>query len=401
MARSSPFHALHADAAASFMTWGAPGADEKAGAPIVESFGEIGLEYAAIRREGRGCAVFDQPHRGTIRVRGKDRIPFLNRKLTQELKDLAPFRSRRSFWLNRRGRIDADLRIIELPDEMYFDLDVLCAAATVATLSAFIFSEDIELADVSDSMHRIALHGPASLRLLQQASIFVDGTSVIDLSPGRACRITIADKAVIADRDDSTGDIGIELLMQSADARAVWDRLFAVAAEPSPAGPLRLKPIGWHAWNIARIEAGTPLFNIDFGPDSLPHETGVLESRVSFTKGCYLGQEVVARMHSLGHPKQRLVALRPPLDSATSHDPEWQPSTGSAVMARNAEGAEDAKPVGAVTSSTRSPMLGDSIICFAQVRYASTDPGMKLIVRAPAGDLPMTVQDTLAFWKRQ
>src|SRR5439155_2357027 len=66
---------------------------------------------------------------------------------------------------------------------------------------------------------------------------------------------------------------------------------------------VRLRPAGWHAFNIARIEAGTPLYNIDFGPESLPAESGVLLGRVSFTKGRYFGQEVVARMQSRGHSK--------------------------------------------------------------------------------------------------
>src|SRR6185436_21150893 len=98
--------------------------------------------------------------------------------------------------------------------------------------------------------------------------------------------------------------------------------------------------IGWHAYNIARLEAGWPIFNIDFGPDSLPHETGVLNDRVSFKKGCYLGQEVVARMQSLGHPKQRLVGLK--AVEETGADEDRVPEAGAALhAARPAEKPAD------------------------------------------------------------
>ena len=146
---------------------------------VVETFGELEGEYAALRR---GCVLMDLPQRGTLRVGGADRIDFLNRLITQELKPsagargaapdpgLTPFRTRRSFWLNRKGRIDADLRLIELPEGMMIDLDVLCAAGAAASLASFHFSEDVALEDRSEAMHRLALHGPTSLALLRAAA---------------------------------------------------------------------------------------------------------------------------------------------------------------------------------------------------------------------------------------
>jgi len=161
----------------------------------------------------------------------------------------------------------------------------------------------------------------------------------------------------------------------------------------------RFRPAGWHAFNIARIENGWPIFNLDFGPDSLPAETGVIADRVSFTKGCYLGQEVVARMHSLGHPKQQLVALR--VSSKEHEDPQWQPITGAAITsAAPLPPGGEAKPIGAVTSSTRSPMLGDDIICLAQVKWDQSQPGTKLHIHTTRGPLETSVEPTLTFWKR-
>lgn len=400
MARVSPLHSAHEQAEASFQPWGET---SSGGALVTETFGEPEVEYAAARK---GCILLDQPQRGAVRVRGADRLAFLNRMLTQELKGLPAFQSRRAFWLNRKGRIDADVRLVELGEEMLVDLDVLSAGQLVSTLTSFVIADDVVIDDVSESMHRLALHGPMSMALLGRISAPMIGPPVGDLQPGQACVVKMADRRVVVERQDSIGEVGLELAMEAADAAAVYLQLMeagsADAAGATPGaiarhGAIRLRAAGWHAYNIARLEAGWPLFNLDFGTDSLPHESGVLEDRVSFTKGCYLGQEVVARMQSLGHPKQKLVALR--VGGAAESGPEWQPTTGAAVYA--GEPAPDAKPVGAVTSSTRSPMLGDAVICLAQVKWEFIPAGTALWVESPAGAAPAQVQPTLKLWERE
>ncbi|MDX9910759.1 MAG: glycine cleavage T C-terminal barrel domain-containing protein [Phycisphaerales bacterium] len=160
-----------------------------------------------------------------------------------------------------------------------------------------------------------------------------------------------------------------------------------------------MRPAGWFACNIARIEAGTPLFPIDFGPENLPHESGVLDDRVSFRKGCYLGQEVVARMQSLGHPKQRLIALRLVGDNACDeHANTRQPVGGAHVFARSDAGGN---PVGTITSSTISPMLAGEVACFAMMRYANSDPGAELTIAADGAYVDAMVQPSLRFWSRE
>lgn len=393
MSRISPLQPEHESLEATFLPWGPP----EAPALVVESFGEVEIEYAALRK---GCVLLDLPHRGAVRVTGKDRVEFLNRMLTQELKGLKPFQSKRGFWLNRKGRIDADLRLVELPDEMWLDLDVLCAELCVKSLSSFVFSEEVEFADASESSHRLALHGPTAAALLARVTAPIDGPPIADLQPGQACRARIAERIAIIERQDSLGEPGFELLMPiAAEAPDVYRALTGAGAatDDAPNREFRLKPAGWHAYNVARIESGWPLFNLDFGPESLPAETGVLNDRASFTKGCYLGQEVVARMHALGHPKQVLVGLR--LGGQGHDGPEWQPAAGAPVLTESAAGAE-AKAVGAISSSTRSPMLGDAAVAFASVKWGSHTAGTRLIVESPAGPSPAVVHDRLAFWER-
>ncbi|MBC7770856.1 MAG: aminomethyl transferase family protein [Pyrinomonadaceae bacterium] len=449
MARTSPLSMLHQQAGAMIGPFGPP--DDPIA--VVEACDFVETEYAALRKS---VVMLDQPQRGTIEVRGADRVAFLNRMVTQELKGLGSFQVRRSFWLSRKGRIDADLRLIELPDRMLIDLDAHSASAmgerkgAAQTLMQFVFSEDVTLEDQSEQWHRCALHGPAAAALLASLCVHSAGPLINNLAVSQACIVRIGEREVIVDRDDSGGEIGLELLMKLEDTLAVYEALSAPpdiesredglgyqgatrAAGPhqsAPGGIPRARRIGWHAYNIARIEAGTPKYFIDFGPTSLPHETGVLADRVSFKKGCYLGQEVVARMESLGHPKQRLVALKltesamtpsapadSPLQVSTSSDSggddpaaagSRQPITGSSVFhvpSLDASLAAQPAPeiVGAVTSSTISPMLGGLCVCLAMVKNKHTTAGTSLLVEVDEGSadrMTAVVQGSLVLWKR-
>lgn len=420
MAHLSPLNNRHEAAEASFLDFGAADGTGPT-ARVVETFGEIEAEYAAIRK---GVALLDLPHRATIRVTGGERIDFLNRMLTQELRPggspLPPGSAVSSFWLNRKGRIDADLRLIELGESvaesplssgMYFDTDILGAANLVSTLEAFVFSEDIAFEDITANTHRLALHGPAAARLLADLSMPLrdDLPGIVDIKPDQATAISIAGRPVIAHRHDQTGEIGIELIVTTEDLIAVFDHLAQHARTDhghhnDPAtDTYRLRHAGWHAFNIARIEAGTPLFQIDFGSSNLPHESALLDSRVNFRKGCYLGQEVVARMQSLGHPKQVLRCVRIAREAAPD-DEKNQPITGCALAPVGDSPLSppaEFKPIGGVTSSCRSPMLGDDVLCLAMVKWGHHEAGTKLLVQTLTGWVPGEVQAQLAGWSKR
>ncbi|MFI4881881.1 MAG: YgfZ/GcvT domain-containing protein [Phycisphaerales bacterium JB064] len=351
-----------------------PYGDPQRGLLVPMAFEHVELEYAAIRK---GCALLDLPQSGTVELGGADRIAFLNNLVTQELKTLEPMRSVRSFWLNRKGRIDADLRIVDTGDRMLLATDVLVAGATAEALAQFVFTEDVTIRDATESTHRLALHGPRAANTVMAVA---DTDEHVGLEPGQAMTVMVRGVSVLIEREDSTGELGLVLTMPTENARAVYDAL---------AGVEGVRPCGWMAYNIARIEAGWPLFQIDFTSDNLPAETGVLHDRVSFTKGCYLGQEVVARMHSLGQPKQKLVALR----LADSQEPRL-PQEGAKVFAEQ----DLEKAIGTVSSSTIAPMLSASPIALAQVRTAHAEAGTLLRVEAEGEHAVFEVQPQLAFW---
>jgi len=361
-----------------WLPYGPEEADGQPSCAIVGTYGAVELEYAAIRR---GAALLDATHRGTIRITGRDRIEFLNRMVTQELKGIGPGECRQSFWLNRKGRIAADLLIAELESGMWIDLDIHQARSTTDSLGEFLFSEDALIRDESAAIHRLSLHGPRAFVVLARAA---NRTEMTPLAPMQCGTIIVAGVEVVIARQDSTGEIGLELFMPRSGVEAVWEALCGLA---DGVGRALVRPIGWHAFNIARIEAGTPLFNVDFDTSCLPHETGVLRERVSFKKGCYLGQEVVARMESLGRPKQILVGLR-------------ITGTGIPVAGQNVherEGEAIGAPVGTVTSSTASPMLGAASIALAMIRSAHAAIGNELLVTIEGERVPVVVAP-LRFW---
>ncbi|MBN8599126.1 MAG: aminomethyltransferase family protein [Planctomycetes bacterium] len=439
MARQTPIQPLHDQAGAMMLPYG-PDAQVSSGAPadsesqlpsgstatfappsapieIVGIYGELELEYAAIRK---GCLLLDLPNRAVLEVTGAERLEFLNRMITQELKPakkwLDPFVSVSSFWLNRKGRIDADLRVLILPDRVLLECDAHAAKRALDGLNAFIISEDAAMRDLSETTHRLALHGPTALQLLAAISTPVAGPDLASLEPNRSTIIRIGEAEVIIDRRDQTGERGIDLIVPTEHARAIYELLLTrgfphehVHERGHPhlstelSAQIRLRPGGWHAFNIARIEGGTPLYYIDFGPSSLPAETGIIETRVSFTKGCYLGQEVVARMHSRGHSKRKLVALlaeaqtlhhRP--GAAQAEDPYLagmpQPISGAQVLPLDPQSTES---LGVITSSTLSPMNAATPLCFAAIKQDAATPNAKFRVQAESETLTMTAQLTL------
>ncbi len=397
MTRRSPLSAQHLERDASLTAYPDPAApaDPAKSSDLVEAFGPLEIEYAALRK---GCVLIDQPQRGTVTVQGDDRVEYLNRMLTQELKDLEPWQSRPSFWLSRKGRVDADLRVTALPDALRFDLDIHRAAHVVETLTNYMFSEDVTLTDASETHHKLALHGPTAIMLLAAISTHAEGPPVDSLRHGQACRVRVADHDVLVDRCDSLGEIGLELTCQIDAVASVFNTILDTGTgESDLAQPARLRPAGWHACNIARIESGTPFYFLDFDEQTLPHETGVIRDRVSFTKGCYLGQEVVARMEARGIAKQRLVGIRVEAESGPDAP---LPVSGARVFAEPDATPGETKPIGRVTSSTLSPMLGMAPIGFAMLRQTHAASGTTVHVEAEGKLVPAAVQPELAFWKR-
>jgi folate-binding protein YgfZ len=361
------------------------GPADAAGAPtceVVAQYAEVELEYAAIRS---GVALVDCPERAALVVTGKDRVDFVNRLVTQDIAKLAEGGVTRAFLTNRKGRIEADLVVARFEDALLLDTLAHDVAPLRDALEKLHFSEDVAFAAQAGTHARIALHGPKAESALKALGLLVAksnptvaGSAIASPTHADAWRASLGDAHAYVWRIEEFGVPGFALSVPIAQAANLWRSLVTFGARPA----------GWFATNTARLEAGTPYFRIDFGPTNLPAETGVLASRVSFTKGCYPGQEVVARMQHLGKPKQMLVGLRLEADLL--------PVAEAQVFAASTDGATpDAvalgDQVGVVTSSGIAPMLGAAPVAFAMIASSSYAEDTKVLVNAEGAQAPATV----------
>ncbi len=396
----NPLHPLHQRADASFIAYGPEGQTVQ----VVDTFGNYEAEYAAIRKS---VGLIDLPQRGLVRITGDDRVEFLHRMLTNDTRTLQPGQGRRAFLLNTKGRIEADLIVLHDRDQTWLELDLSDVPHLVEQFDKYLFTEDVQIKDLSEPYTRLALHGPeASARLSEVVNDSPsDPASFSDMPLFSHRPIDVAGHRCIVFRSDDTGPPGLHLIVPRDGVAAVYQRLLNALHYDHDAPsttPNRGRPIGWLAYNTARIEAGTPIFHIDFGPDSLPHETGILDQAVSFTKGCYLGQEIVARMQSLGHPKRILVGLRfnddrMPIAGTEVYTPTPPRATGQGAVAPLPTVSANAI-VGGITSSTVSPMLGGTAIAFAIVKWGTHTADTHVAVPAEGHRITATIQP-LVFLK--
>lgn len=352
----SPLHNAHDERGAVFLPFGQE-------AQIVFGFDAIELEYAAVRK---AAGLMDRPERGLLELRGADRLDFLHRMVSADCNGLQPGQSRRAFLLGATGRILADLLILHDESCTRIELDAPSVTTVAEELDTLLFTEDVRIADVSGRMHCLTLLGAKAGTLIGQT----------ELEPLHHVAAEAGGRSMWIHRYDECGVRGLHLWMDEEAVQPTWDALLSDGEAEG------LRPIGWAAFNTLRIEAGQPRFHIDFGPTNQPHETALLDETVSFTKGCYRGQEIVARIEAQGHPARVIVGFRA--------EGEALPEAGAPIYESDeAEAAE----VGVVTSSTPSPMLGNVNIGLAMVKWDCREPGRVLSSHAEGRRCRITVAE--------
>ena len=372
-APANPLHALHQQADAEFQNYG--------DVEIVCTFGEPQAEYSAIRK---GCGLIDLPQRGILRLEGKDRLDFLNRFLTNELigketkKPLAPGEGVYAFLLNNKGRIVADMNVLERGDHTLLESDARNITEIHSVLGKYIFSEQVTFKPQIGQLHEMALHGLRSAEILKQLGIDVSPLGSIQSLQGQ-----LAGEPILIWRDDPAGVPGYHLITAADSTAKIWMHILSRFSAPDPTAEQNAKrqvwPVGWAAFNSTRIEAGRALFGIDFDNTVLPAETSQLSRAVSFTKGCYLGQEIVARMHARNQVARQIVGIRMNEDAL--------PIAGSPIY------DQGQNQVGAVTSSTMSPVLSNAAICLAMVKQSFASIGATVRVAAEGAVRPGVVTE--------
>jgi folate-binding protein YgfZ len=266
---------------------GARSADDR-GVLLPQRFGDDpAAEYAALRD---AAVVLDLGYRTLVRAVGDDRLGFLQGMLTNDVARLAPGAGCPALLLTIQGRVTADVRVAVVPDAVLLDVDVRARDGFVAALEALVIADDVELRAPEAPTALIGVEGPGAAALVPGAG---------GLAPWTHRETAVAGVPLRVQRASEVRGPGLVLHVPAERAGEVWDALVAAGA----------RPCGMEALEGRRVEVAVPRIGLDMDGSTLALEVPVDEA-ISMTKGCYLGQEVVARGTARGHVNRRLVPLR-------------------------------------------------------------------------------------------
>lgn len=303
-------------------------------------------QYSALTR-GVGFAAL--AGRTILSLTGSDRIQFLNGFCTNNVKTLQPGSGCEAFVTSPQGKTLGHVLIFCEPDRLVLDTSPGQAADLIAHFDKYVISEDVQFIDHSGELCDLLVAGPSAAALLAQVAGEQPPAELLSHVPA-----TIAGQPVSLRRVEYAGPASFLVPAPAAGAASI-EQAFAAA------GAIRCEAA---AVESARLEAGTPLFGRDITPDNLPQEIGCDVRAISFTKGCYLGQETVARIDALGHVNRSLVGLKLAGENV--------PAAGTLLLA-------DGKEVGQITSAAWSPLL-QAPLALGLVRRMHAKPGTQLAV---------------------
>jgi folate-binding protein YgfZ len=355
--RRLPLRALHELGGAVFT--------EMAGWEVPASYSEGDAE---VRTTRAAAGVIDHSDRTKVRITGPDRVSFLNGLVTQDVAVLKPGEHTYTLILNPKAKVIGDAWVYGLQGAYLLDLLANEASRVLDHIQKHLISDDVTI-EVLPSAAHLELHGPAAPGLVRR---LLGGARGPD--PGHFTEIPVDPKrSFLLASSDYLRLPGFRFISWTDSLYDVWRRLTA-------SGPPTLgngaTPIGREAWNTLRIEAGRPLVGVDMDENTIALEAR-MESAISFTKGCYEGQEVIARATYQGHMNRLLVGFRVEGDTV--------PVRGDAVLV-------DGKQVGNVTSATYSP-IQRYVIALGYVRRPNDATGTRLQIQTDGWQLRGSVAE--------
>jgi aminomethyltransferase len=324
-------HEFHQTAGASFT--------EVSGQEAVAHYGDWRAEYDALRD---GAGVIDLSFRGRLCVLGADRQRFLNGQVTNNVKDLQGGHGCYAALVSAKGKLQSDINIYCLENELLLDLEPGYADGVAQRLEKFVIAEDVQIIDAAPHYGLLSVQGAKA-------------ASLGDKWPEEVMRISEAGEIFAANRP-RLGGAGFDLFVPIAGLREAAEQLV------SRGGRL----CGWEAFETARVELGIPRFGVDMDDTNLAPEA-LGEGAISYSKGCYIGQEVIARVRTYGQVAKSLRRLK----------------LGGDVT-KGAKLFLGDKEVGYVTSVVRSPAL-NAVVGLGYVRREANIKGAELFVETPNG----------------
>ncbi|MGC8782810.1 MAG: YgfZ/GcvT domain-containing protein [Armatimonadota bacterium] len=312
------------------------------------SYGDARAEYAALRR---GAVVFDMSTLGKLRITGDDRIAYLQGQLSQDVLPLQqPGRGAYSCLLKPTRQILSDMVLFSTGDAVFALTPPQTRRTVQERLEQFVIMEEVEIEDMTASHVVLHVAGPLS-------AVRLEPLGIVEAFPlWYSKELMWRGYPLYVVRTDRCGEQGYDLLAPAESASTLWQALLEAGVQPA----------GVEAFNVRRVETGIPLFGVDMDESTIPLEAGLGERAISFTKGCYTGQEVIHRIFSRGHTNRSLIGLR--------LSAEILPPYGAPVS------AGDRRDAGWVTSAVRSLSL-DAVIALGYLRNEYTAPGTTVVVQ--------------------
>jgi folate-binding protein YgfZ len=284
----TPLASLHARAGAKMGVWFS--------CALPDDFGDAAAEYRFVNRS---VALVDKNYRAYLAFTGPDRVRYLNAILTNNINDLSPGEGAISLLLNPQGHILAELETFALADRHFCVSYAMIREQLIAWMDKYIIMDDVTLADESPRWGTLALEGPKAAEVVWEVSR-VDLAPLSDLTSTQSAAGAIPCRVV---KRSPGGVAGAEFAVEREKLAALWTILLAAARKHGGG------PVGYTALSGQRLAQGVPWFGYDFGEKQIPHEAGLENSHISYTKGCYTGQEIVERVRSRGHVNRRRVSL--------------------------------------------------------------------------------------------
>jgi folate-binding protein YgfZ len=345
-------HALHQALGAEFTSVNS--------AQAVARYRDSMAEHGALRT---AAGMIDLSFRSRLCLVGADRVRFLHGQVTNDIKRLAVGQGCYAALVTAKGRMESDLNIYCLAEELLLDFEPGVAAAVTQRLERYIVSDDVQVIDVAGLYGLLSVQGPAAETVVRKLVWF-------DTAPEQPFEVVKGNDPALGEiylaNHARLGACGFDLFVPVEALPAVADSL--LAAVTSVGG----RACGWQAFETARVEAGRPRFGVDMDEQNFPQEAGIEDRAVSYAKGCYIGQEVLNRIHTQGHVNRTLCGLRLASDLPTL------PQKGDPLLQAD-------KAIGWVTSSVFSPAL-DSNIALAFMRKEASEPGTELLLRSGSGE---------------
>ena len=331
-------------------------AGEYRGATTAASFGDPQAELAVLRS---GCGVYDLGFRAKISLTGGDRVRWLNGMVTNNIRDLAVGRGVYAFLLNPQGHILGDLYAYNCGESITVDTDCGQLEKILATFDHYIIMDDVEVTNLSEQLTALGISGPNAASVLAAA-----GFTIPEMQPLQVLSAVWhgTDCSLVRGEDDSI--MSYEIWTAPASVRLLWDASLAAGATP----------VGSEALELQRIVSGVPTYGVDIRERDLPQETEQARA-LNFSKGCYVGQEIVERIRSRGAVHRKFTGFV---------------AEGAAQIAAGMKIVAGDKEVGEITSSALLRFAGRTV-ALGYIRREVGVPGREVTIgttRAVAASLP-------------